>query len=217
MHGFKNSTRTQYFKGGEAKVGKVMGEFKAGTLHSGSKKGPAVENPKQAIAIALSEARKAGAKVPMKKARGGEVRQEASDKTISVQRPMSAQTTVETRRAMAVKRAKDAAPKRAPLIDPQAGDEALIPKRSSRPVDPLHGTNGYKRGGKVVEKGSGEVYASKAAMAKHEAKESKAYERKEHRKQMGGPVYAQDAQMLANDAAGLKAMSGYRKGGKVPC
>ena len=37
------------------KVGKVMREFKAGKLHSG-KKGPVVKNPKQAIAIALSEA-----------------------------------------------------------------------------------------------------------------------------------------------------------------
>lgn len=41
------------------KVEKVMGEFKAGTLHSGSAKGPQVTNPKQAIAIALSEKRKA--------------------------------------------------------------------------------------------------------------------------------------------------------------
>ena len=41
-----------------AKVKKVMGEFKEGTLHSG-KKGPVVKNPKQAIAIALSEAGKA--------------------------------------------------------------------------------------------------------------------------------------------------------------
>jgi hypothetical protein len=40
------------------KVKKVMKEFKAGKLHSGSKKGPEVKNPKQAIAIALSEARK---------------------------------------------------------------------------------------------------------------------------------------------------------------
>ena len=40
------------------KVGKVMKEFKAGKLHSGSKKAPTVKNPKQAIAIALSEARK---------------------------------------------------------------------------------------------------------------------------------------------------------------
>ena len=41
------------------KVKFVMEEFKAGKLHSGSKKGPEVTNPKQAIAIALSEARKA--------------------------------------------------------------------------------------------------------------------------------------------------------------
>jgi len=47
-------------KGG--KVGKVMHEFKAGELHSGSKKGPEVKSRKQAVAIALSEARKAGKK-----------------------------------------------------------------------------------------------------------------------------------------------------------
>jgi hypothetical protein len=39
------------------KVAKVMGEFKAGDLHSSSKSGPAVKSRKQAIAIALSEAR----------------------------------------------------------------------------------------------------------------------------------------------------------------
>lgn len=41
----------------EKKVGKVMEEFKAGTLHSG-KGGKVVKNPKQAVAIALSEAGK---------------------------------------------------------------------------------------------------------------------------------------------------------------
>ncbi len=39
----------------QAKVGKVMGEFKRGKLHSGSKKGPRVRSRKQAIAIAMSE------------------------------------------------------------------------------------------------------------------------------------------------------------------
>ncbi len=38
------------------KVKKVMKEFKEGTLHSG-KKGPVVKNRKQAVAIALSEAK----------------------------------------------------------------------------------------------------------------------------------------------------------------
>lgn len=42
----------------KTKVEKVMGEFKRGTLHSG-KKGPVVKTKKQAVAIALSEAKKA--------------------------------------------------------------------------------------------------------------------------------------------------------------
>lgn len=40
---------------GQAKVGKVMREYKEGTLHSG-KGGPVVKSRKQAIAIAMSEA-----------------------------------------------------------------------------------------------------------------------------------------------------------------
>lgn len=51
---------------GQKKVKKVMEEFKEGALHSGSKKGPVVKNQKQAVAIALSEARKEGAKIPKK-------------------------------------------------------------------------------------------------------------------------------------------------------
>ncbi len=43
----------------QQKIGKVMGEYKAGKLHSGSKKGPMVKSEKQALAIALSEAGKA--------------------------------------------------------------------------------------------------------------------------------------------------------------
>lgn len=42
----------------QAKVKKVMKEFGKGMLHSGSKSGPLVKNQKQAVAIALSEARK---------------------------------------------------------------------------------------------------------------------------------------------------------------
>lgn len=40
------------------KMSKVLGEYKAGKLHSGSKKGPVVKSEKQAMAIALSEAGK---------------------------------------------------------------------------------------------------------------------------------------------------------------
>jgi hypothetical protein len=41
--------------GKQAKVKTVMDEWKAGTLHSGSKKGPVVRSQKQAVAIALSQ------------------------------------------------------------------------------------------------------------------------------------------------------------------
>jgi hypothetical protein len=41
---------------GRAGVKAEMHKFKAGTLHSGSKKGPIVKSRKQAIAISLSEA-----------------------------------------------------------------------------------------------------------------------------------------------------------------
>ena len=41
----------------QKKIGKVMGEFKEGTLHSG-KGGKVVTNPRQAIAIAISSAAK---------------------------------------------------------------------------------------------------------------------------------------------------------------
>ncbi len=44
------------------KIKKVMREFSSGKLHSGSKKGPVVTNPKQAYAIAKSEQRKASKK-----------------------------------------------------------------------------------------------------------------------------------------------------------
>lgn len=52
---------------GKNKVKKVMEEYSSGTLHSGSKNGPQVKSKPQAIAIGLSEARKAGSKIPTKK------------------------------------------------------------------------------------------------------------------------------------------------------
>lgn len=44
-----------------------MREYKSGSLHSGSRKGPIVTNPKQAIAIGLSESRKSKVKQGLKK------------------------------------------------------------------------------------------------------------------------------------------------------
>lgn len=60
-------SKTQMPKIKKPKIEKVMHEFKEGVLHSGSKKGPKVTNRKQAVAIAISEARKAGAKIPKKR------------------------------------------------------------------------------------------------------------------------------------------------------
>lgn len=49
----------------QEKVEKTMHEMKQGKLKSG-RSGKKVTNPKQAVAIGLSEARKSGAKVPKK-------------------------------------------------------------------------------------------------------------------------------------------------------
>jgi hypothetical protein len=120
MDGFKNTTKTQYMTGGsakraEAKMGKVMGEFASGKLHSGSKKGPEVKNPKQAVAIAMSEARKAGAKMPMKKSLGGGVFNERG------QRATMAEVAAEDRR-MGGKQYTSPAPKK-----PMASGSGIVP------------------------------------------------------------------------------------------
>ena len=49
------------------KVSKVMKEFKAGTLNSGSSTGPVVTNRKQAVAIAMSQAKMSKKRMGKKK------------------------------------------------------------------------------------------------------------------------------------------------------
>lgn len=60
----KKSSGSATSSKGKRKVHKVMKEQKEGKLKSGS--GKKVTSRKQAVAIALSEARKAGAKIPKK-------------------------------------------------------------------------------------------------------------------------------------------------------
>ncbi len=55
----------KYGEKSQKSVKEAMHEYKRGELKSG-KSGKKVTNPKQAIAIGLSEARKKGAKVPAK-------------------------------------------------------------------------------------------------------------------------------------------------------
>ena len=62
----KKGSRRRYGKQAQKKVGMVMREYKRGRLRSGGS-GKEVKSRKQAIAIGLSEARRAGAKVPPKK------------------------------------------------------------------------------------------------------------------------------------------------------
>ena len=57
-------------KGKQDKMGKVMGEFKRGQLHSGSSKGPLVTSRPQAQAIGLSEAGLSKKKTDRKKRLG---------------------------------------------------------------------------------------------------------------------------------------------------
>lgn len=68
----------KYGKAAQKKVATVMHERKEGTLRSGS--GKKVTSRKQAIAIGLSEARKAGSKVPRKRASGAKARSGAAKK-----------------------------------------------------------------------------------------------------------------------------------------
>jgi hypothetical protein len=60
----------KYSKASGRKVEKAMDEMKHGTLRSGGS-GKKVTDRKQAIAIGLSEARRAGAKVPRRRSAGG--------------------------------------------------------------------------------------------------------------------------------------------------
>ena len=69
---------TKYGKKAQSKVKRAMHERKRGTLKSG-RSGKKVTSRKQAIAIGLSEARKAGAKVPKKK--GSTSKKSSSKKT----------------------------------------------------------------------------------------------------------------------------------------
>ena len=75
----------KYGKKAQSKVKRAMHERKRGTLKSG-RSGKKVKSRKQAIAIGLSEARKAGAKVPKKKSSSRKRSKKRSSKKRSTKR-----------------------------------------------------------------------------------------------------------------------------------
>lgn len=74
----------KYSEKSQTKVAKSMREMKEGTLKSG-RSGKKVTNPKQAIAIGLSEAREEGARVP-KKAAGKKVARKKTAKKAALKK-----------------------------------------------------------------------------------------------------------------------------------
>lgn len=127
-------TTKGYARGGEtkgqAKVSKVMGEFKSGKLHSGSSKGPIVKNPKQAIAIALSEKRDAGYK------KGGE-----------------AKTRVKSEKLVGMKMEPEAIVKKEVALLKKSGAPAKLIKHEEREG----ALTALKKGGKACYAGGGTV------------------------------------------------------------
>ena len=163
-----------YAKGGKVKgekIAKVMREYKEGKLHSGSKKGPVVKNPKQAMAIALSEARAA------KKAKGGEI---FSDEYMAYESkgPKTRYTAAKGRR-MAKERAMERraldkarhAEKYAPGLSLDMEDESTVPTYQSlkprKKVEMLK----YAKGGKAKHS---DVKMDKAMVKKAVHKHEKA-------------------------------------------
>ena len=63
----RKSSGRKYGKAASKSVKRAMHKRKAGTLKSGAGRHPKVKSREQAIAIGLSEAREAGAKVPRKR------------------------------------------------------------------------------------------------------------------------------------------------------
>ncbi len=76
----KSLQMAKYGEKSQAKVKRAMDEMKEGKLKSG-RSGKKVTNPKQAIAIGLSEARKEGGKIPKRAASKKSAKKSAPKKT----------------------------------------------------------------------------------------------------------------------------------------
>ncbi len=100
----------KYSKESQTKVKRSMEEMKEGKLKSG-RSGKKVTNPKQAIAIGLSEARKEGAKVPKKSAKKSAPKK-AAKKSAPKKIAKKAAPKKSAKKAAPKKTAKKSAPKK---------------------------------------------------------------------------------------------------------
>ena len=102
----------KYGKKAQSKVKKAMHERKTGTLRSG-KSGKKVTSRKQAIAIGLSEARRAGGKVPVKKTAKKSAKKSAAKKSATKRTSKSAAKKSATRKSATKRSARKSTKKRA--------------------------------------------------------------------------------------------------------
>ncbi|MBL8741300.1 MAG: hypothetical protein JNK04_09405 [Myxococcales bacterium] len=119
----KSGTRRYGAKAGE-KVAKTMHERKHGTLRSGS--GQKVTSKKQAIAIGLSEARKAGGKVPDKPAA-----KKSTAKKSTAKKPAAKKSTAKKSTAKRSTAKKPAAKKPAAKKSTKRSAKKTAPKRGA--------------------------------------------------------------------------------------
>ena len=133
------------------------------------------------------EAPQADAKYPVKRKDGDLANMTPAERRASMEQTSRAMTPAQAKSLQALKNAKAAAPKQGPLIKParQMTPADRRMNQMDRPTNNM-GAEAYKKGGKVgaskvpfIEKKTGEKYASKAAMTKHERGESLAVRKAE--------------------------------------
>jgi hypothetical protein len=198
----------KYAKGGsvgERKIGRVMEEFTKGKLHSGSKEGPKVKSTKQAVAIALNEARAAGAKIPRVKKFAGGMMEEGGTYNERGKRATMAEIAAEGRR--------------------MEGRKPPVEGISTRPTDDsgrrmTNAELGMTPGGvdpakkKMMAKGMGAMTEGEARAAKKKAmpkvmsdlERARTMVRPLARKEGGGVPAHSDRPMIRRKTGGLTAM-----------
>jgi hypothetical protein len=82
---------------------------------------------------------------------------------------------------------------------------------TAMPTSDMSAAPAMKKGGRVVEKASKEVFSSKAAMKKHEKGESKSMERKEDKMRGGGIAQKASKEVFSSKAAMKKHEKGESK------